>query len=1092
MLPFPLPQRFVIGSLAIGAALVLAVAGCQTCDLGNLHGCGDECPGHARVCKTPTVRGLAEDLDALERHIEHYGSVVIQHPSVWGQARLTRHREEFEKVMRDDLCRFEVTLQGALSRSDQAYFANAMALGMAVSGPQAMASQPGPAAASNANVVLTPLTTPTPEIPQPVTLTQNPARLPAALSFDTAGAKGIMLEPSVYLNQKARYLNHLHELRRINEGDDTGDSPGYALNLIRVPVSILPGKCTQEGHGAEVTMTLKPYLSEELLPTTFRNLVVNDLLEVIGVPLTHFLNDADQVKHFQTMEKIYEIEMDKHKNWRKVVGMDFAQLTAESQDLLKKSPLIAQLLPETDGRSHSSRAYSAAIKRMREVFKSTPFVVTSSKLRHAKRPFPPSQMLDIFGIDETENVVSRAIRHFKRDPSNKYHTHYPDVQSYLQEELAAAYRFLAEPENSMLWSFCSPELVSAIHTRKVEAVKTIRDRFADQVLATTKRDITEDITVAFAWAILVESALLTDHLKRDMREAAAARNWACPDADWLDYYLPSPSKEARFAFNRYVECRWPIMVFALDPVADQQNIADSYSSRREMQLALSMAFVSGNISAKKMTKFARRLELEAETIALNNTITGFSHGNETFGWRFYPRFQTPDTESNLTVFFRDQLIGGPSRNALLRQRKLEPGQRECTAIVIMPSFVPYATLETSSTWFKLTNPRSKDMTCVDAVKLSARVKAIENCSPNVIDANCYRDGELERLINRAKQLEARLPLQTAKVQIPYENTLGGFAMFNTGITDLAPELHGWYGAPGVNLNGETTLFLIGNHFSVHQTRVIVGGIEIKNSEMLSRQVLRVTIPKGALTLDRATGAFPDCLPKNPDCPCPSKDLSKPEPEPKTPGGSKDKKDPPAPATPACKCRELFVHVHVATPYGVTSHLLIPACDAVGGIAGSGDTSGAHCSICPKDPAHPTAEEAKSLFCPDTSVKQAELAKAAKKHREAAEKENEANRLAFENAKKEADEKARAALAKELTDYSDRAKKEAEEYKKRLKAIEDKLKNVSGSSNVPRPFETVTVEALPAPPAPPAPPPSVTTVPVVPAAISLTEPLKRLP
>ena len=30
-----------------------------------------------------------------------------------------------------------------------------------------------------------------------------------------------------------------------------------------------------------------------------------------------------------------------------------------------------------------------------------------------------------------------------------------------------------------------------------------------------------------------------------------------------------------------------------------------------------------------------------------------------------------------------------------------------------------------------------------------------------------------------EQLEARLPLQSTMVQIPYENTLGGFAMFNT-------------------------------------------------------------------------------------------------------------------------------------------------------------------------------------------------------------------------------------------------------------------------------------------------------------------------
>ena len=51
------------------------------------------------------------------------------------------------------------------------------------------------------------------------------------------------------------------------------------------------------------------------------------------------------------------------------------------------------------------------------------------------------------------------------------------------------------------------------------------------------------------------------------------------------------------------------------------------------------------------------------------------------------------------------------------------------------------------------------------------------------DAACYRDGDSVRLLEKARQLEARLPLQDATVQIPYENTLGGFAMFNTGVTD---------------------------------------------------------------------------------------------------------------------------------------------------------------------------------------------------------------------------------------------------------------------------------------------------------------------
>lgn len=1031
----------------IAAALsVMSLSACRLLDVHHTACVDDGCPGDAHVCEKPTVRALAHDLDSLERHIERYGSVVIQHPSVWGQARLTRHREEFERVMRDDLCNFEPTLQGALSRSDQAYFSNSLALGMAAGGTQAMLAQP--VAPANANFVLSPQTVPTPDPITAVTLTQNAARLPGPIGFDALAGKNITLEPSILLNQKARYLNHLHELRRINEGDDTGDSPGYALNLIRVPVSVLPGSHTQEGYGAEVTMTLKPHLSDELLPTTFRNLVVNDLLEVIGVPLTHFLNDPEQVNHFKIMEQIYEIEMETHKSWRKVVALDYVQLSKTSQSMLSKSPLIREILglDSDDKRQPSSREFSAAMKRMREVFKNTPFVITSTKLRHAKRPFPPSQMLDIFGVDETENVVSKAIRHFKRDPANKYWTHYPDVQGYLQEELAGAYRFLAEPTNTELWTYFTPELVAAIHTRNIENVQRLRDRFADHVLATTKRDITEDVTVAFAWALIVEAALLTDHLKRDMREAAAAKNCPCPDGDWLDYYMPIPSKEARAAFNRYVECRWPIIVFALDPVNEQQNIADSYSQRREMQLALSMAFVSGKISARTMTRYARRLEMEMETVALNNTVTGFSHGNETFGWRFYPRFQTPDIESNFTVLFRDMLIGGPNRNALLRQRKLEPGQRECTAVVIMPSFVPYATLETASTWFKLTHPKCKDMTAVDAVKLSARVKAIDNCAYNVVDSHCYRDGELERLINRSKQLEARLPFQSAKVQIPYENTLGGFAMFNTGITDLAPELYGWYGAPGINTHAPTSLFLIGNHFSVHQTRVIVGGVVIKDTEMLSRQVMRVTIPAGTLTLDRKTGTFPECPPSE-KCPCPPEEKKKePAKDGESPPAKKDTTPSPSVPCPA-KCKDVFVHVHVATPYGVTSSVLIPACAVT---TCKPDTASQDpASPCKKDPAKPSACE--SPFCPDKAAEQKLAQAAAKARREAADLAVAKANAELKRLKDEADAAAAKSLAAAIEEYNKKAQKERDDYEKRLKALEaEKKKQGTGPSSMAAP------------------------------------------
>ena len=85
-----------------------------------------------------------------------------------------------------------------------------------------------------------------------------------------------------------------------------------------------------------------------------------------------------------------------------------------------------------------------------------------------------------------------------------------------------------------------------------------------------------------------------------------------------------------------------------------------------MQLALSLAFVSGEISASNMSAATPAgSNTTCDTIDLNGTAVGFSHGDDTFGWRFYPRFQTPDVESNATVFFRDLLIGGPNRDEAL-------------------------------------------------------------------------------------------------------------------------------------------------------------------------------------------------------------------------------------------------------------------------------------------------------------------------------------------------------------------------------------------------------------------------------------------
>ncbi len=899
------------GRWSAAAGLCVAAMICSSCQtwLGceGREGCGDACeamPGrHAMVCEEPTMMAMAQDLDWIQCRIDEYGSVTAKAPDVWGQARLTKFREEFERQMAPLVSNFEFQFQAQQSRADQAAFTSSLALSAAIRGGgtpptitnEKVEEQEESKLVDNAKSLIK---------------TKTEAKTAAPLAFDKGGS--IHLELTELMDQHARYIRHNQQLRRINEGDDTSDSAGYALHLVRIPVSLLPGRKTDVGYGAEIMFTIRQELGDDLLPSTFRNLVTNDIMDQLAPGLTMTLNDKNVRDSFKEEEeslkraKKVQLELEskqKQVNQLKEMARKGTPLTFEyivtaptqiaSSTIQYVAAFNQQSMIETKLTEAERAKEQALVQPRKEVAKTINVSLTSTtKLRRAGLPYPSSQIKDILGADEITNIVKHAYQNLFKDHDL---VHLTDVQAFLQEEVSGAYRILqAKPD---LWDVIqSPHFIEIIRTRKVDEIKKERDRCISSI-----RCQAENQTAAYlAWAILVDSALLNEELHRDMREVATLKGAGQLLGDVKHpLYLPGEllSPDAKLTFNHYVQTRWPVHVFALDPEVQEQNIQDSLSLRRELQLAASLAFVSGRMSARNFTSFARRIEAEFQTVALNRTCVGFAHGPNTFGWRFYPRFQTPDIEPNTTVLFRDLLWGGPSKRALMRQHRLEPGPRECVALVIMPSFVPYATLDVSSNWFRLTNPRHKEFTMQDAMRVSRVVKALQTCSTAVTDDVCYRDGDKYRMLARARQLSERLPLQTMNFQVPYTNTLGGFEMFNSGTSDLAPELYGWYGEPGINPEGDTVLFLMGDHFSVHQTRVIAGGFEIRNPdpkydtngkilpadsapviELLSRQVMKVRIPKGVHTL-------------------------------KEPGSNEKKND--------------VVDLHIATPYGVSPHLHIP-------------------------------------------------------------------------------------------------------------------------------------------------------------------------
>lgn len=894
--------------LALATTVLIMAHGTVKTHAGNPFG--------IRFRSSTSVEVLAKKIDTLEKHIDEHGSVTAKKPDVWGEARLTRHRREFEEQMAEQLNAFKTTINASLSRSDQAFLANSLALSAAISGPQAIATQPTAPEGTTTTVV---------QVPQRDDANSNVTAVDTVLKrsndlrkgllgFEDTDEKGIALEPTVVLDQMKRYLDHLHEIRRVSEGDDIGDAPGYTINLVRIPVSVLPGKETRQGYGAEITVTATPHLSEKTLPETFRRWVINDLVDELTLPLLKHIDIQSWVTLNERFGKVAQF-LDNKGDFPPATRFEYDTLRDElltqqrGAYMLAKKRAIAEVnankghsnanhrqeidsrvdkyygelvSTETDELAtllskplldrttlYQSSSPSRARRSQYSVPTSIRALVYSRTFQHFNYAGGPSPAM--IEVDHLSEIAKRMniILGGKKDVNGRIPNNV--ARDFLREELKAACDFLSERSHNdtEIWQLVTG-LYEAIRDGQDKVLKAKQVRYAELISQEVSRARSTRIQPYdfqlienLGWCVLVQSALLNQQLIDDMERTAREKNCACiPEASWMQFYLPAEMLpiEATHAFNEYVRCRWPVKAFAVDPVAQEQNVADVFSLRRELQLAASVAFASGNMSAENFQQFARRIELDSETIALNRTVVGFSHGDDTFGWQFRPRFQSPEIKGNLHAY-TETLFGGPSRDKLIKDHRLEPGIRECTAILITPSFVPYATFDVRSNWFKLTDPKQREFTLKDTVELSRDVVELRKAKCQCIeDKHLYREGEVYRLMRAVDQLEARLPLQTSYVQMPVEDSKGGFELLSGGMTSLGPELVGFYGEPGYD-NGPsnaagTTVFLIGDNFSIHDTRVIAGGLTLRAADdgtnkkqvrMLSRQILEVTIPRGLAT-----------------------------------------------------------------------------------------------------------------------------------------------------------------------------------------------------------------------------------------------------
>jgi hypothetical protein len=445
---------------------------------------------------------------------------------------------------------------------------------------------------------------------------------------------------------------------------------------------------------------------------------------------------------------------------------------------------------------------------------------------------------------------------------------------------------------------------------------------------------------AMCWVIMVDAGLLNRRLRQELRRYKGVNHYVCPpDVEkYLFYipYTPDPEFQAHFsgvkawvgdpyvmyqqneeAFRAWVKARWPIIAFALDPVIDQQNILDAYSLRRDLQLAFAFSFSSGQASFDQLTRFMRRIEQDAETVALNRTVTTYAHGNHTFGWRFYPRYQNPPTQSNLQAL-AGLLTGGPGVNYQLKQSKLEAGQRDLTAVVVMPSFLPEVRLESTGNWFPLHEPDQLMVPTSRMLEQGRRVERVKQAVNLVCNAGEYRPDDVRRLVTRTEQLEAMLPMQTAEVRMPFESDLSGTEMLSQGATSLVPILLGYEGADSIDPEADfTDLLIFGKHISIYETKVVIGGQFCDAATVISMTAPTVPPPSAgaAAPAAPASGLIP---------PGAFEIVSRGVVRVRVVNKYVKTTVIKGPITPAGTDNpERYVEIHLATPTGISNRILIP-------------------------------------------------------------------------------------------------------------------------------------------------------------------------
>jgi hypothetical protein len=472
-----------------------------------------------------------------------------------------------------------------------------------------------------------------------------------------------------------------------------------------------------------------------------------------------------------------------------------------------------------------------------------------------------------YGRDSIDVLAKEAEQRLAIDLGDDPYHRVARVSDWVRGELEASYHFLeqaATPAPSVgLTASSDPleELGNRIASRdfsriaQMQAARTedleVQRTSGHAVLAGDEAgEHRKQVENIFSFALRIQAAGINRRLKHDMADQVPTLHEDVLKN--LSLFEPEVSEAAFHAFEQYVQAKWPLRVYAIEPVIAQQNVADVFSRRSQSAFDLVESGVVGPVKAIAGFGTERRGGQDETAVRLNPTMVGFGAGQSTFGWIFYPRIQTNGGRNGRLLTDVALLLNGQFPDPFGTDQSIEPGQRECTVLIETPNFIPKIEFVTVADWFRTSEVGGGQKSDLEkASVLGRKLVAAENALGQAKINGQYSAEEYQVAVDRLKQLRDLMPTQRLVVRVPFSGDHNDSRIFCSQGLQLRPSLLGWHGRPPVR--GEaSTIFLEGTNFSVHDTHVIAGGRDAV-SVLVSRNVLEVTIAKDAAPTPSVSG-----------------------------------------------------------------------------------------------------------------------------------------------------------------------------------------------------------------------------------------------